>query len=318
MIAPTQRLKVLSLFCGCGGLDAGFHANRRFSVEIAIDAMPHAVETYNANHRPAVARVMDVRQLVKSSGDAIDFAPDVIVGGPPCQDYSSAGKQHIGERASLTTVFCDIVVRYEPRYFVMENVPNIKSVGKRVYDEVVQRFRDAGYGLTIQVIRMDQYGVPQSRKRLIILGERGGKDRGFDAALERAKDPVTSMRQYMSRTGLDLGLQGKQYVYRHPRSYQRRGVFSIDELHPTVRGCRRNMPPGYRFHAGDKSRSRDAIANPTDRSIALVQTFGPDFKLSERRGSALIIGNAVPPLFSKVLATIIGNRHCQQGKKLEA
>ena len=307
----SSKLNVLSLFSGCGGLDTGFHEHPDFVIKVAVDAMPQAVEIYNANFQ-SKAQIMDVREFAKPD-HTLDFVPDIIVGGPPCQDYSSAGKRQLGTRANLTTVYGDIIVKYKPRYFVMENVPNIKSVGKDIFEQLLENLRNAGYGLTIRVIKMQEYGVPQSRKRLFVLGERDREDDGFATLLDLAKAPVRSMREYMQRTGLDLGLGGLEYVYRHPRSYMRRGVFSIDELHPTVRGCRRNMPPAYKFHAGDKSLDRDMIANPTDRSIAMVQTFDSDFELSTKRGNALVIGNAVPPRFSKILAKIISTRH--QGKK---
>lgn len=299
----VTKLNVLSLFSGCGGLDTGFHDHPAFAIRLAVDAMPQAVEIYNANFS-SNAKLMDVSDFVKSDY-TLDFSPDIIIGGPPCQDYSSAGKRCLGARANMTTVYGSIVMKYRPKYFVMENVPNIKSVGKDVFDELITKLRDAGYGLTIRVIKMQEYGVPQSRKRLFVLGERDGSDNGFASSLDNAKDPVKSMREYMERTGIDLGLNELNHVYRHPRSYKRRGVFSIDELHPTVRGCRRNMPPTYKFHPGDKCTDRDLIANPTDRSIALVQTFNRSFILNEKRGNALVIGNAVPPRFSRILATII-------------
>jgi DNA (cytosine-5)-methyltransferase 1 len=303
-------MNVLSLFCGCGGLDSGFDANDAFTIRRAIDRMKHAVETYNRNYSPdnPHAEVGDVRGLLADGYD-LGFRPDVIIGGPPCQDFSSAGRQVLGERAELTPAFCAVVERYRPRFFVMENVPAIRRAGAAILADITARFRAAGYGLTMRVVFMPDYDVPQSRKRFFIIGEHGGEDDGLAAALDAAKAPVRSIREYMARhPAVDMRLGGKEFVYRHPRSYARRGVFSIDELHPTVRGCLRSMPPTYRFHDGDRSKNRDEIAPPSVELVARMQTFPETYQFSDTRKNALIIGNAVPPAFSRVVAGIIAGR----------
>lgn len=304
-------MNVLSLFSGCGGLDTGFYEHDTFTIRRAVDSMPHAVATYNRNYSVAGnphAVVGDVRDLLADDYD-LGFRPDVIIGGPPCQDFSSAGKQVLGERAALTPTFCAIIERHRPRFFVMENVPAIRTAGRAILADITARFRAVGYGLTMRVVFMPDYDVPQSRKRFFIFGELGGEDEGIAAALDAAKTPVRSIREYMARhPDVDMQLSGKEFVYRHPRSYARRGVFSIDELHPTVRGCLRSMPPTYRFHAGDKCKDRNAIAEPSVELVARMQTFPETYVFGDARKNALVIGNAVPPAFSRVVAGIIARR----------
>ena len=305
-------MNVLSLFSGCGGLDHGFYEHSAFTICYAIDSMPHAVDIYNKNFSPESphAVCMDVLRLLDDDLE-LGFVPDVIIGGPPCQDFSSAGRQVLGARAALTPAFCAIVVRHRPQFFVMENVPAIRTTGREILARIESQFRTAGYGLTSRVVKMSDYGIPQSRKRFFMIGELGGEDDTFQGALDAAKQPVRSIREYMVRNpGLDMGLGGKNFVYRHPRSYARRGVFSIDELHPTVRGCLRRMPPPYSFHAGDKCKDREAIANPTVLTVARMQTFPPGFVWgdSHKKNTVVVIGNAVPPAFSAVLARIIASR----------
>ena len=299
-----DALKVLSLFCGCGGLDDGFHRNAKFKVVRAMDTMKHAVETHNLNFSTK-AEVKDVKDLLHPEF-ALGFSPDVIIGGPPCQDFSLAGDQTLGDRADLTDVFAQIVCKYLPKFFVMENVPAIKKTGKPIFDKVVGMFKDGGYGLTERVVYMPDYGIPQERNRLILIGVKGGVDGELDAALDREKDPVESIQHYMTKYGVDLGLDGKQFIYRHPRTYGRRGVYGIDELYPTVRGCVRKMSPTYPFHAGDKCKNRAEIKeDPGWQLVALIQTFPPDYVWLPKN-NAVIVGNAVPPKFSKVLAKILG------------
>lgn len=298
-MATSNKLKVLSLFCGCGGLDYGFHDNDRFEVVKAYDNMQYAIDTYNANC-PGVAEMQDIKQLM--NGLNLSFTPDVIVGGPPCQDFSVAGKKKLGERASLTETFIDIVCKYKPVYFVMENVPTIKTIGQTVFNKIQEQLLNANYALTTKVIYMPDYGVPQERKRLIMIGKLNGHTDEFLQLLDQAKRPIKSIREYSQET--DLGLNGKQHIYRHPMNYNRRGVFSIDELYPTVRGCIRKMPPNYTFHEADTCKERNDIATPTCELMARIQTFPALFKFLNKN-NALIIGNAVPPKFSQVLADII-------------
>lgn len=302
-------LRVLSLFCGCGGLDYGFHNNAAFEVVKSYDAMQHAVDTYNMNY-PGIAEARDVQELLDPEY-SLGFQPDVIIGGPPCQDFSSAGKKTLGDRANLTQTYVDIVCKYKPVFFVMENVPNIKTVGKPIFDAIVAQLRHASYGITLRIIYMPDYGIPQKRKRLIMIGMLHGRDEMFETPLFESRCPVSSMQEYIERTGIDLGFQGKKHIYRHPRTYATRGVFSVNELYPTVRGSICKLPAGYRFHPADTVHDREAILSPDWKVVANIQTFPTTYRFIDgcNHANALIIGNAVPPMFSKVLANAIAETH---------
>jgi DNA (cytosine-5)-methyltransferase 1 len=302
----VSKLKVLSLFSGCGGLDYGFHKNDAFEVIRSFDSMKYAVETYNMNFTPK-AEQLDVKELMQPTFN-LGFLPDIIIGGPPCQDFSIAGQKTLGERANLTEIYIDIICKYRPLYFVMENVPTIRTIGQTVYDKIMKKLKDASYGLTINVIYMPDYGIPQERKRLVIIGKRDGLDDTFNHLLNHAKIPIKSIREFITKTGIDIGLNGKEHIYRHPRNYSRRGVYSIDELYPTVRGCLRKMPPTYEFHDGDTVKTRDDVVSPDWNMVARIQSFPPSFKFGNKN-NALIIGNAVPPKFSEVLSNIIAFHH---------
>lgn len=269
----AYKLKVLSLFSGCGGLDYGFHQREEFEVIKSYDSMKHAVETYNLNFTPK-AQQFDVKDILKPEFN-LGFAPDVIIGGPPCQDFSVAGDKTLGDRANLTETYIDIICKYKPLYFVMENVPTIRTIGKYVYDKIIKKLKDASYGLSVNVIYMPDYCIPQERKRLVIIGKRNGVDGIFDNPLIKAKNPINSIRAYIKKTNIDFGLNGKEHIYRHPRNYSRRGVYSIDELYPTVRGCLRKIPPAYEFHEGDTIKIRDSIISPDWNMVARIQTFPP-------------------------------------------
>ena len=177
----------------------------------------------------------------------------MIIGGPPCQDFSSAGKRdEEGGRGDLTVHYAEIISRVRPKWFVMENVARITKTQKLI--DAKEIFKKAGYGLSQHVLDASYCGVPQSRKRFFLIGKLREMD-GFMTPFINsglATKPMT-MRDYFGDT---LGIE---YYYRHPRSYVRRGIFSIDEPSPTVRGVNRPMPDGYKIHANDPVKSKEGI-----------------------------------------------------------
>lgn len=128
-----------------------------------------------------------------------EMKPDIIIGGPPCQDFSSAGHRNVNlGRAVLTKTYCDIITSTLPRYFVMENVPEITKKGILV--EILERFKEAGYGLASMILDASLCGVPQSRKRYVLIGCLGAEDDFMQDFLETyfTDEPIT-MCQYFKR-----------------------------------------------------------------------------------------------------------------------
>ena len=165
-----NQYNVIDLFCGCGGLSLGFQ-NAGFRIVSAFDNWDVALDIYarNFNH-PVIKR--DLRSL-DSMSEFEKLHPDIIIGGPPCQDYSTAGhRDETRGRAALTISFAKIVAHLRPRYFLMENVAVIeKSATLKVVNEI---FHNAGYGLTQLTLDASRCGVPQIRKRYITFGVLGG------------------------------------------------------------------------------------------------------------------------------------------------
>jgi len=111
-------------------------------------------------------------------------SPDIIVGGPPCQDFSVAGLRAEAERANLTLGFAEIVRSVRPAWFVMENVPAAAS--SRAWRAAKARLRSAGYGMTEIVLDASLYGVPQLRRRLFLIGHGGSGDQFLEDRLRDA------------------------------------------------------------------------------------------------------------------------------------
>jgi DNA (cytosine-5)-methyltransferase 1 len=279
-------MRTLDLFCGCGGMSLGFqHAG--FEIVAAYDNWKPALKTQHQNFsHPAIE--CDLATLEDFS-DLANFAPEMIIGGPPCQDFSSAGKRdaNLG-RADLTLKFAQIVAAIAPRWFVMENVD--LALKSNAYRQSVQLLEAAGYGLTEVVLDASLCGVPQRRKRLFLIGERGGVKNALQLPLEAGLNPqAMTVRDYL---GESLNLE---FYYRHPRSYARRGIFSIDEPSPTIRGVNRPIPSTYKLHAGDPVTSLEGVRPLTTLERARLQTFPKDFVFSGGKTDLeQQIGNAVP------------------------
>jgi DNA (cytosine-5)-methyltransferase 1 len=287
-------VQTIDLFCGCGGLTAGFRA-AGFENLVGFDNWQAALDTYSANN-PDQGEMLDLGDLSASLERLAEYKGiDGVIGGPPCQDFSSAGKRTEGDRADLTEKYAAIVKELEPTFFLMENVPRADK--SRAYEKAIKVLEKAGYGISKRVIDASRVGVPQSRKRLITIGWKNANKQDeigelLDAGLS---DHRTTMRDYFGDA------LGTEYIYRHPRSYARRAIFSIDEPCPTVRGVNRPIAPGYPGHHGDKADASKARPLTTEER-ARVQTFENWTWPKSKTDAEQIIGNAVPVLLANYVA----------------
>ena len=165
-------MKAVDLFAGCGGMSLGFQ-NAGFDIVAAFEFWDIAAECYAKNFSHPVFRtdLSDVDLAVKQISA---FSPDLIIGGPPCQDFSHAGKRIESSRASLTESYAKIVSNIHPKYFVMENVDRAEK--SHAFEKARIVFKNAGYGLTQMVLDASKCGVPQKRKRFFCIGALGKED----------------------------------------------------------------------------------------------------------------------------------------------
>lgn len=280
-------MKVVDLFCGCGGLSLGFE-KAGMDVVAGFDNWASALEVYRSNFtHPAF--MADLANVEESVGKIRQFEPNMIIGGPPCQDFSSAGKRNEDNgRGDLTVCYSRIISEIKPRWFVMENVERILKTQK--LQDALAVFRAAGYGLTYTVLNAALCGVPQKRKRFVMIGKLGEQDDFIKATLlSNLSDHEMSVAEYFGDK-LDI-----KYYYRHPRSYARRGIFSTAEPSATIRGVNRPMPQGYQLHPGDPVDSLEGIRPLTSRERSMIQTFPEDFDFKGTKTNVeQMIGNAVP------------------------
>lgn len=290
-------MKLVDLFAGCGGMSLGFQ-KQGFDIVAAFELWDAAARCYRANfdhpvHQVNLANVDDAASIISA------YEPDIIIGGPPCQEFSQAGKRIEGQRASLTENFAQIVSIVRPKCFVMENVDRARN--SMAYFKARDIFKQAGYGLTEIVLDASLCGAPQKRKRFICFGILGKQDEhSIELFANRlSKSPMT-LRDYF---GDSLGFE---FYYRHPRNYSRRAVFSIDEPAPTMRGVNRPVPKGYPGHPNDACPVSEDLHALTTQERALIQTFPRDFAwIGSKTDIEQMIGNAVPVNLAQYIAETV-------------
>lgn len=282
-------MKIVDLFAGCGGLSLGLERSGH-TILAAYDNWEPALAVYKENFPGHTVLKQDLSDVASSVKSVKKWKPEMIAGGPPCQDFSSAGtRNHLGARADLTYRYADLVCEIKPKFFLMENVERIRK--SHVLVDVVAQFVQAGYGLTAVVLDASYCGAPQARLRFFLAGHLGASNQFLMGHLERnlSAEPM-SMRDYF---GDKLGTD---YYYRHPRNYSRRGIYGLDEPSATIRGVNRPIPPGYAMNANDpQGISIEQVRPLTTGERAQVQTFPALFKfLGSKTAQEQMIGNAVP------------------------
>ena len=289
-------MRVIDLFAGCGGMSLGF-GNVGFDIVAAFDNWDAAITIYESNFsHPIYKKDLGADDVIQQISD---LHPDIIMGGPPCQDYSIAGKRELGKRANLTIRFAEIVSTVKPMWVVFENVYNIERFSTVTI--LKQMLSDAGYGITTQVLDASRCGVPQKRQRFFLVGKLGERDGFLDEALtSNLSNKRMTVRDYLGDT------LNTEFYYMHPRSYNRRAVFSIDEPAATIRGINRPIPENYKRHHADKADICDGVRALTTRERGYIQTFPDSFKFPGAKTDVeLAIGNAVPPALAMYVANCI-------------
>jgi len=236
-------VQAVELFCGAGGMSCGLR-DAGIRVISAYDAWPVAVRNYNFNLGRDHAKVVDLNHLLGIVPEIMRLAPDMICGGPPCQDYSLAGKREEGQNASMTIAFAIAVTTVRPEWFLMENVLQVQK--SQAWAEAKAMLKRAGYGISESKVNAAYYGVPQARRRMFIVGRLGEKDGFLQSAIaERASAKPMSLRQF-------FGAHVPEAVYFPATSDARRSFYSADEPAPTIRERSiRPLPSMHRYHPAD-------------------------------------------------------------------
>ncbi|EJO2025944.1 DNA (cytosine-5-)-methyltransferase [Vibrio parahaemolyticus] len=328
-----HRYNVYALFAGAGGFHIGFE-NENFKVLVASDIEETAAETHRLNWPDTPFIHRDIRQI--QSQELLEAAggvkPDLIIGGPPCQGFSSLGaKISADPRNELFDHYARIVDDLKPKAFLFENVKTMGTLYKGLFkDKVVERFSKIGYRVYEKVVNVAEHGVPQNRERLFIFGTLLDENFGFPVATHGDKVglfPLTTVGQAINdlvdKTESDIqahiALNHSETVIRRYKFIPEGGKLPPpEELPEDIR--RKNFGNTYKRLHRDKPALTMVPGNNafpihpildrslTPREAARIQTF-PDEHIfaGDRRRQCILVGNAVPPMMAQKLARAISD-----------
>jgi DNA (cytosine-5)-methyltransferase 1 len=291
-------MKCVDLFSGVGGMSLGFQ-REGFDILGAFDSWEFACENYNKNFNHNCFNLDIDGQPARSIISLL--SPDVIFGGPPCQDFSVCGNMNInGGKAVLSLTFCDIICDNKPLFFVMENVPAISK--SPLMSILVSRFTNCGYGLSFNFLDASYCNVPQKRERLFVVGGIGCKN-GF---LDKYIDDLLSNERTSVYKFMGDEIDFDRY-FLMPRSYMNRGVLSVNEPCLTIRGNGGGMPFFYNYHNSDATEGRLCEKLSAYHRMR-IQSFPKDFVIEGKyNDQCQAIGNAVPPNMAGLIARALMN-----------
>lgn len=162
-------MKVADLFCGVGGLSQGFiWAGCEITIGIEFDR--EIANSFKINHPQTDVYAEDIRNIDFNLLHKKHPKIDIVIGGPPCQGFSQKGKRLSvnDERNFLFKSYVDFVKIFSPKYFVLENVPEIITTSNGFFkDEIISSFNSLGYDVTFGILHAVDFGVPQDRRRAI-------------------------------------------------------------------------------------------------------------------------------------------------------
>lgn len=312
MAERCETMKVVEMFSGAGGMSLGL-IQSGMTIHGSYEIMPPMKRVYEQNIyklqncRDTFSNIPahnDMSRYPEILQNIAERKPTLIAGGPPCQDFSSAGKRVEGKRAQLTAFYSHVLCTIRPEWFILENVRG--AVGSKQFGIAKKFLKNAGYGLTEHVLWASQYGTPQKRRRLILIGRLGEVD-GFlsSALLAAASTEHMSVRQA-------LGDRFGEAMYFHPRDPSRKALWSTDAPAPTIRSASgRNPPQGFVGRPDIDDVVTREYYNPDMEELALLQGFPDwwDWSGVSKGAKSVMIGNAVPPPLAAALGRCIMDRH---------
>ncbi len=344
-MSNNQRLNFIDLFSGAGGLSCGMELAGMRCI-LGVDHQKHAIATFAKNHKHAETFSGDIKllkgKLLKEK--LKDQTVDLVVGGPPCQGFSTVGTGDPDDtRNELFLEFCRIVKITKPQYVVLENVTGmLAKKNEKILNAIISKFNKLGFTMDVKVLAANEYNVPENRKRTIMIGSRNHNKITF---------PKTTSKNKPKTVGEALkGLQKcKKTICNHDLQ-QARPSSRLDtkRIHhiPEGKGIRykednkKYLPPSLRldidwenlqerrfrqtkFKRLDRSlpsptimTNRHTYFHPTEdryltqREAAAIQSFPNSFEfLGPVSSQWRQIGNAVPPILAKAIGKAILKMH---------
>ena len=311
-----KKLKVASMFCGCGGMDLGIlggfeylgkrYAKLPYEIVYALDNDEYCTKIYNDNFKHKCV-VQDIKSL--DIANLPDF--DVLIGGFPCQSFSISAQNpprlgYKDERGMLFFEMVKILRERHPRFFIAENVKGLLSANKgKAFPMIIEEFENAGYKVVHKLLNAEEYGVPQRRQRVVIVGFRDEDD------YNRFNYPTSINNRKTLGDVIDLSADDDDKWFFSQKAVD--GMMAVREKMNKGRVQNLDEPCNtisshlakVSLNSTDPVRFvNDRYRRFTPRECARIQSFPDSFVLdsvSEAR-QYKAIGNAVPPVMMWYIA----------------
>lgn len=348
-----NSLTFIDLFSGCGGLSCGLEMAGHRCL-LGVDANKEAIMSFAANHHEAAVYLGDIKQLKEKKLNELlgGKKVDMVVGGPPCQGFSTVGRGEVeDERNQLFKEFVRIVKVTQPRVILFENVTGlVAKKNAAILKQIFNYFEKLGYNMDARVLSAEEFGVPEKRRRTIIMGVKDGECL-FPMATHgaRAKKKTMTVKEALKNLKAKDGR-----IYNHDvKLAQIKKAEDVERLKYIPAGC------GIRYQEDEKAylpkklwfkvdwkklrenrfrqtrlqrlpldgpsptilTARTSYYHPveprylTPREAAACQSFPNDFIFHGSQTAAFRqIGNAVPPLLARALGEVIKEINFKKGK----
>jgi DNA (cytosine-5)-methyltransferase 1 len=331
--------RFIDLFSGAGGLSYGLEAAGFRSV-LAVDHWGDALKTF-AHNNPSVKTIHEDLLQVQAESLLDQSGPvELVVGGPPCQGFSISGKRDPNDpRNILYQSFVDVVRVAQPQFFIMENVPNMASMGSgSILRASIAEFESLGYEVSHAILKASDFGVPQNRRRLFLVGSRdranfafpepttptspvttaeGISDLPEDSLLDGTHNSTAPESTYQELMRAETSKVWNHTITQHTE--QTKSIISLvpdggnyKDLPHELRDTRRvniawtrfsSTRPSFTIDTGHRHHFHyrwDRI--PTVRESARLQSFPDHFEfLGSKTSQYKQVGNAVPPLLAEAI-----------------
>lgn len=332
-----NKIKVASFFCGCGGSDLGIVGNFKFlgnhysplpfEISYALDFDKYAVQTYNVNfEHPAICD--DIKNV---NIDTIEQF-DLLLGGFPCQSFSTVNpnKNTNDDRANLYKELVKILKAKQPKFFICENVKGLVTLQKgEIIKKVIKEFESVGYTVKYKLLLASNFGIPQKRERVFIIGVRNDIDVDFEFPLEtHSENDFLGKKKWIPLKEVipKLEIDEEKYYFskravegmKNAKNNMKRGLYQ--DLNGQCLTVTSHL-------AKTSLNSRDPVllVNPkeeiyrrfTPREAASIQSFPKNFifPVSETQAYKQI-GNAIPPVLMWHVANSLANKYYIKQKQL--
>ncbi|MBQ8392873.1 MAG: DNA cytosine methyltransferase [Clostridia bacterium] len=320
--------QVVSLFSGCGGLDLGIngdftylnkhYAKNPFKIIWANDINEKATKTQLLNFKDINVVCGDIIQILDnhnqqlspfSNSCALPKSADVVIGGFPCQDFSLAGKRQglTVQRGNLYLSMAKVIEKLKPKVFLAENVKGLISWGNGLAIKTITNdFAKLGYKVDYKLFNAADYGVPQSRERVIIIGVRNDIEKNIEWAIPTHSSTDTTLLPWVTIKEAIGDLENDQKHRSLPNYGYSKAKFCKGKQGNTITKADKPAPTMRAEHHGNIEFHYSLPRRLSAREAARIQTFPDNFVFYKSVSDAYRqVGNAVAPVFAWHMAQTI-------------